>query len=56
MKKENPQLKFKLTIELDKKRVSNLTEEELREYLKRRLNYSLGFRGQVKKLSNPRQS
>ncbi len=56
MKKDNHQLNFNITLEIDKKWASNLTEEELREYVERRLNYSLGFRGQVKKLSKPRQS
>ncbi len=55
MKKDNHQLNFNITLEIDKKWASNLTEEELREYLKNRLDYCLGFRGQVKKLSKPRQ-
>lgn len=48
-------MKFNVTLELDEKWASNLTREELIEYLKARLDYSLGFRGHVKKLSAPRQ-
>ncbi len=55
MEVTNNQLKFNITLELDEKWASNFSTEELREYLKSRLNYSLGFRGHVKKLSKPRQ-
>ena len=55
MEKDKHQFKLNITLQLDEKRVSNLTEEGLREYLKSRLDYSLGFRGQVKKISRPRK-
>ena len=55
MEATNNQLKFNITLELDEKWASNFSKEELQEYLKSRLNYSLGFRGHVKKLSKPRQ-
>lgn len=55
MKKENPQLKLNITIDLDRKWARNLTEDELRAYLQNRLDYCLGFRGKVKKLSKPRK-
>lgn len=44
-------MKLNITIELDQKWASQMTKEELAKYLKARLNYSLGFRGQVKKMS-----
>ncbi len=55
MESGDNQLKFNITLELDEKWASNFSREELREYLKARLDYSLGFRGYVKKLSKPRQ-
>ena len=52
---DNNQIAFKGTLEVDGKWASNFSREELLEYLleylKGRLNYSLGFRGEVKKLS-----
>ena len=48
MNKNN--LTLKVSLELDEKWASNFTTEELVEYLKERLNYSLGFRGNVKRL------
>ena len=41
---------LKVSLELDEKWASNFTREELLEYLKEKLNYSLGFRGEVKRL------
>ena len=56
---DNNQITFKGTLEVDGKWASNFSREELLEYLleylKERLNYSLGFRGEVKKLSVSRQ-
>ena len=49
------QLKLKITLDLDEKWAENFSSEELLEYLKARVNYSLGFRGQVKKMTTPRQ-
>jgi hypothetical protein len=43
--------KFKVTLELDEKWANQMNYEELIEYIKHRLNSSLGFRGQIKKLS-----
>lgn len=45
------EIKFKATLRLDEKWASNQTTEELIEYIKTRINSSLGFRGQIKKLS-----
>jgi len=47
----NVELRFKVTLELNEKWASNQTSEELVDYLKARLNSSLGFRGQIKKLN-----
>ena len=44
------EIKVKATLQLDEKWAGNQTTEELVEYLKARLNSSLGFRGQIKKL------
>ena len=52
---DNKQIILKVTLELDEKWASNFTREELLEYLKERLNYSLGFRGHVKRMTTPRQ-
>ena len=38
----------KVTIKLDEKWANNLNEEELKEFIKLRVDNSLGFRGQVK--------
>lgn len=48
---------LKVSLELDEKWASNFSREELLEYLKEKLNYSLGFRGQVEnvRVSNPGQ-
>ncbi len=45
------EFKFKGTLQLDEKWASNQTTEELIEYIKARINSSLGFRGQIKKLT-----
>jgi hypothetical protein len=45
------EIKFKATLKLDEKWVDKQTAEELIEYIKAIINSSLGFRGQVKKLS-----
>ena len=45
------EMKFKATLQLDEKWASNHTTEELTEYIKERINSSLGFRGQIKRLS-----
>jgi hypothetical protein len=45
------EIKFKATLKLDEKWADGLTTEELIEYIKDRINSSLGDRGQVKKLS-----
>ena len=47
----NIELKFKVTLELNEKWASNQTTEELVDYIKARLNSSLGFRGQIKKVN-----
>jgi hypothetical protein len=47
---EGKEAVLKMTLELSEKRVSNFTEDELIEYIKQRLNYSLGFRGEVRNL------
>ena len=45
------EIKFKATLRLDEKWVGKQTTEQLIEYIKARINGSLGFRGQVKKLT-----
>ena len=45
------EIKFKATLKLDEKWADRQTTEELIEYIKAKINSSLGFRGQVKKLS-----
>jgi hypothetical protein len=45
------EIKFKATLKLDEKWADGQTTEELIEYIKVKINSSLGFRGQVKKLS-----
>jgi len=47
----NIELKFKVTLELNAKWAGDQTTEELVDYIKARLNSSLGFRGQIKKLN-----
>ena len=45
----NGQITFKMTLNLDDNWASHLSKDELVEYLKARLNSSLGFRGQIKR-------
>jgi hypothetical protein len=45
----NKEVKLRITLSLDEKWASHLTTDELAEYIKERLNSSLGFRGQVKR-------
>ena len=45
------EIKFKATLKPDEKWAGRQTTEELIEYIKAKINSSLGFRGQVKKLS-----
>ena len=45
----NNKVTLRVTLELDEKWASHLTREELAEYIRERLNSSLGFRGQVKR-------
>ena len=47
----NGQITFKMTLNLDENWASHLSKDELIEYLKTRLNSSLGFRGQIKRFS-----
>jgi len=47
----NGQITFKMTLNLDENWSSHLSKDELVEYLKTRLNSSLGFRGQIKRFS-----
>ena len=47
---EEIEVKLKATLQLDEKWANNQTTEELVDYLKARLNNSLGFRGEIKKL------
>ena len=49
MEIDKEQITFKVTLDLDKKWASHLTRDELAEYIKERLNSSLGFRGRVKR-------
>jgi len=44
-------IKFKVTLQLDEKWAGNQTSEEIIEYIKARINSSLGFRGKIKKLT-----
>jgi len=50
METNKNQIKLAVTLALDEKWASHLSREELQEYLTEKLNYSLGFRGEVKKL------
>ena len=46
---DSRQIIFKVTLEVDDKWAGNLTQEEVVEHIRERLNSSLGFRGQVKR-------
>lgn len=45
----NNEVTLRVTLTLDEKWASHLTQDELAEYIRERLNSSLGFRGQVKR-------
>jgi len=45
------EIKFKATLRLDEKWVGKQTTEQLMEYIKAKINSSLGLKGQVKKLT-----
>lgn len=45
----NSEVTLRVTLMLDEKWASHLTRDELAEYIRERLNSSLGFRGQVKR-------
>ncbi len=45
----NKEVTLRVTLTLDEKWASHLTTDELAEYIKERLNSSLGFRGRVKR-------
>jgi hypothetical protein len=47
---EQIKIEVKATLQLDEKWANTQTTEELVEYLKARLNSSLGFRGRIKRL------
>ena len=47
---EANQITAKVTLNLDEKWASNLTSEELNDYIRTRLDFALGFRGRVKKI------
>ena len=47
---ESNEVRLRVTLNLDGKWSTLMSEEELTDYLKTRMNSSLGFRGQVKKL------
>lgn len=47
----NNQITFKVTLNLDKSWASHATKKQLVDYIKERLNSSLGFRGQVERFS-----
>lgn len=46
---EKNKIAVRVTLELDEKWASNLTTEEIIDYIKTRINSSLGFKGAVKK-------
>ncbi len=45
------EIAFRVTLKLDEKWASNHSEKDLVEHLKHRLNYDMGFRGELKRLS-----
>jgi NAD+--asparagine ADP-ribosyltransferase len=45
------EIKFKLTLRLSEKRAGTMSTDELINYIKDKLNESLGSRGKVSKLS-----
>ncbi|MEE8471278.1 MAG: hypothetical protein V3S51_08110 [Dehalococcoidia bacterium] len=48
---DNNQITFRVTLELHADWANSLTQEELVEFIRDRLNGSLGFRGEVKKIN-----
>jgi len=54
MSSTDNKIKFRVALELDEKWAGKLTQEELMAYLAARINYSLGFRGRVKKMTHVR--
>jgi hypothetical protein len=52
---DDRQITFSATLEVDEKWASNMTPDELTEYLKARLDYALGFRGHVRRLKTRRK-
>lgn len=45
------EIKFKVTLKLSEKWASTMSTEELINYIKNKLNESLGAKGEIKKLS-----
>jgi hypothetical protein len=43
------EIKVKVTLSLDDKWANNQSKDELAEIIKQRMDYSLGFRGRIKK-------
>lgn len=52
---DDNQITFKITLELDGQWATNLSEDELLDYIRHRMNSSLGFRGQIKKFNVVKQ-
>lgn len=48
---ENARIRVTVTINLNEGWASNLSRDELVEFVRERINTSLGFRGQIKRLS-----
>ena len=48
---QDVEIKLRVTLTLDEKWARNHTQEELADYIKERMNSSLGFRGQIKKFA-----
>lgn len=44
-------MRMRLTLELEREWASQLSKEELADYIRHRLDTTLGFRGKVKRLS-----
>jgi hypothetical protein len=45
------EIKFKLTLKLSEKWADTMSTDELINFIREKLNESLGFRGKIKKLS-----
>ena len=50
---DNSEIKVRVTLKLDEKWASNLSREELIEFIKVKLENSLGFRGRVEEVKVP---